>query len=148
MAFIGYIILGIIIAILLIVYILFLLTYLSTSKKYKAASKVNGQITDDLGPVKKAVGGVAIGVPRYRVFHKYRVSFYLNGKEYSEEAELKDSYLNIGDSVELRYDISKEGEIKLRSEAFLYWSKEMAIGYTIGLLLGIVLSILKANDLI
>ena len=87
-------------------------------------------------------------MPRFRTFHKYKVSFWLDGKEYLEEAELKNCKLKVGDYIEVRYDISKKGKLQLESEAFLCWTREMAIGYTLGIVLGVVLSILKLNDII
>lgn len=74
--------------------------------------------------------------------------YSVNGVEYIEEAELKNRKLNVGDVTEVRYDISKKGKVSLESEAFLCWTREMAIGYTGGVILGIVLSVLKVNGII
>lgn len=83
-----------------------------------------------------------------RRFHRYIVSFWVDGTEYFEEAELKNRNLNIGDHIEVRYDISQKGKVELKSEAFLCWSREMAIGYTLGIILGIVLSVMKMKGII
>ncbi len=148
MNWIGYMVIGIIIAILLVVYVLFVLIYLGASKGYREAERVNAVIKEDLGNLKMATGSVAIGVPKFRVFHKYNVSFWLEDKEYFEVAELKNCHLKVGDMAEVRYSISKKGKLVMESEALLCWSREMAIGYTLGLVLGIVLSILKVNGVI
>lgn len=148
MNIIGYIVLGIIIVIVLLIYVLFVLSYLGSSKSYRGAKRVNATIQEDLGDMRLAAGGQSIGTPRYRTFHKYKVLFFAEGKEYIEEAELKNCELKVGDSVEVRYSISKKGKVSLESEAFLCWTREMAIGYTLGIILGIVLSVLKVNDII
>ena len=148
MNLVGYVVLGIIIVILLLVYALFVRTYLVTSKGYRQAKRVNAIIKEDLGDLKLATGSITIGVPRFRVFHRYSVSFWLDGNEYVEEAELKNCKLNVGDSIEIRYIISKKGKLELKSEAYLCWSREMAVGYTLGLILGIVLSVLKMKGII
>jgi len=148
MSWFGYLVIGIIIAVLLIVYVLFVLSYLGASKSYKEAKRINAVVKEDLGIMKLSTGSTAIGVPRFRTFHKYKVSFWLDGKEYLEEAELKNCKLKVGDYIEVRYDISKKGKLQLESEAFLCWTREMAIGYTLGIVLGVVLSILKLNDII
>ena len=148
MNLVGYIVAGAVIVILLLVYGLLVLSYLGSSKGYREAKRADAVIIEDLGDMKMATGNITIGVPRFRVFHKYKVSFWVDGQEYIEDAELKNRKLKVGDHIEIRYHISKEGRLKLKSEAFLCWSKEMAIGYTLGILLGIVLSVLKAKDMI
>lgn len=148
MSLIGYIIIGIIIVIVSLVYLLFLLSYIASSKAYREAKRVNAIIQEDLGDMKLATGSTSIGSPRYRTFYKYKVSFVVDGTEYIEEAELKESDLKAGDSVEVRYSISNKGKLSLESEAFLCWTREMAIGYTLGIILGVVLSVLKVNDII
>ena len=148
MSIIGYIIIGIIIIILSLVYLLFLLSYIGSSKSYREAKRVNAIVEEELGNMKLATGSHSIGSPRYRTFYKYKVSFIVDGTEYIEEAELKESDLKVGDSVEVRYSISKKGKLSLESEAFLCWTREIAIGYILGIILGVVLSILKVNDII
>lgn len=148
MSIVGYIVIGIVILFLLLMYLLILISYLGYSKAYKEAIKTKATIIEDLGDLKMATGSFAVGVPRFRTFHKYKVSYSVNGVEYIEDAELRDRKLNVGDITEVRYAISKKGKISLESEAFLCWSREMAIGYTGGLILGIVLSILKVSGII
>ena len=148
MSILGYIILGILIAILLLIYVLFVLSYLGSSKSYKEAMRTTATVIEDLGDLKMSVGSFAIGVPRYRTFHKYKVSFYLDGEQRIEEAELKNCHLKAGETTEIRYSISKKGKLLLESEAFLCWTREMAIGYTLGLVFGIVLAVLKLNGMI
>lgn len=144
----GYLVIGIIIVVMLLVYVLFVLSYLGASKSYREAKRINAVVKEDLGNVKLSTGSTATGVPRFRTFRKYKVSFWLDGKEYLEEAELKNCKLKVGESIEVRYDISKKGELKLESEAFLCWTREMAVGYTLGIALGVVLGILKLKDII
>lgn len=52
----------------------------------------------------------------------------MDGEQHIEEAELKNCHLKVGETTEVRYSISEKGELSLESEAFLYWTKEMAIG--------------------
>jgi len=144
----GYIVIGIVILFLLLMYVLILIAYVGYSKAYKEAVKTQATILEDLGDMKMATGSLAIGVPRFRTFHKYKVSYFADGVEYTEEAELRKKTLNVGDVTEVRYNVSKKGKVSLESEAFLCWSREMAIGYTIGLILGVILSVLKINDVI
>ncbi|MBR5798545.1 MAG: hypothetical protein IKY23_00640 [Lachnospiraceae bacterium] len=148
MNFIGYIFIGIIILIFAAIYLLYVLTYLGTAKLYRQAERGTAVILEDLGDMRLKTGSATIGVPRYRTYHKYLVSFWVNGTEYTKEAELKNRKLAVGEQVEVRYEISRKGEMDLVSEAYLCWSREMAIGYTLGLILGIVLAVLKANDVI
>lgn len=148
MSIIGYIVIGIVILFVLLVYILFLLAYLGASKCYREAIKTEAIIIEDLGDIKLATGIVVIGVPRFRRFHKYKVSYSVNGVEYIDDVELKNRKLSVGDVAEVRYAISKKGEVSLESQAFLCWAREMAFGYTGGLILGIVLSILKVKGII
>ena len=83
------------------------------------------------------VGYIVIGIViLFLLLHKYKVAFTVNGEEYIEEAELKNRTHKVGDIVEVRYDISKKGKVHLVSEAFLCWTREMAIGYTLGMLWG------------
>lgn len=148
MSIIGYIVIGIVILVILLVYVLFLLAYAGASKGYREAIRTKATVIEDLGDMKLTTGVVAVGVPRFRTFHKYKVLYSVNGVEYIEEAELKNRKLNVGDVTEVRYDISKKGKVSLESEAFLCWTREMAIGYTGGVILGIVLSVLKVNGII
>ena len=148
MSIVGYIVLGIVIIFLLLFYILILIAYIGSSQGYREAARATATILEDLGDMKLSTGSVVIGVPRYRTFHRYKVSYYVNGTEQIGEAELRDRTLKIGDSTEVRYEILKDGKISLESEAFLCWSRELAIGSTIGLILGITLSVLKINDII
>ena len=148
MSIFGYIVIGIIIVAMLLVYMLFVLSFLGSLKGYKEALRTTATIIEDLGDMKLAIGSFAVGVPRFRTFHKYRVSFSIEGKEYIEEAELRNTSLKVGDTTEVRYSISRKGKLSMESEAFLYWTKEMAIGYTLGIILGIVLAILKVNKVI
>ena len=148
MSIIGYLVIGIVILFVLLIYILFLLAYLGASKSYREAIKTEAVIIEDLGDIKLATGSVAIGVPKFRRFHKYKVSYSVNGEEYIGDAELKNRKLNIGDVTEVRYSISKKGKVGLESEAYFCWTREMALGYTGGLILGIVLSILKVKGII
>lgn len=148
MSIVGYIVIGIVILFLLMIYVLLLIAYIGYSKAYRGAIKTEAAIIEDLGDIKMATGSLAIGVPRFRTFHKYKVSYFANGVEHIEEAELRKNALNVGDVTEVRYNVSKKGKVSLESEAFLCWSREMAIGYTIGLILGVILSILKINDVI
>lgn len=148
MSLVGYIVLGIIILILLMVYLGFVIAYLGSSKRYREAQKVTALIQEDLGDFKLSTGSSDIGVRRYRKFHRYLVSFRVDGEEYTEEAELKNRKLKVGEQIEVRYDISKDGSPKLVSQAFLCWTREIAIGYTLGIILGVVLAICKAKGII
>lgn len=148
MNLIGYIVIGIIILIFAVIYLLLVLAYLGSAKGYREAKRVTAEIREDLGDLKMAIGSHSIGRPRFRTFHKYLVSFWVDGVEYTREAELKSRKLKVGDRVEIRYEVSRKGEIEPVSEAFLCWSREMAIGYTLGLILGIVLAVLKTKGVI
>lgn len=148
MSIIGYIVIGIVILFVLLVYVLFLLAYLGASKSYREAIKTEAIIIEDLGDIKYATGNVVIGVPRFRRFHKYKVSYSVNGEEHVDNVELRNRKLSVGDVTEVRYDISKKGKVRLESEAYLCWTREMAVGYTGGLILGVVLSILKVKGII
>lgn len=148
MSIIRYIVIGIVILFVLLMYILFLLAYLGASKGYREAIKTEAIIIEDLGDIKLATGSVAIGVPRYRTFHKYKVSYSVNGVEYIDDAELKNRKLSVGDVTEVRYAISKKGKVSLESQAFLCWTREWAFSCTGGLILGIVLGILKVKGII
>jgi len=144
----GYMILGVVIVVLLYLYARVVLTYVRASKRYRTAKRVNAIMKEDLGDMKMAIRNITFGVSHFRVFHRYKVSFWLEGTEYVKEAEQKNRKLNVGDNVEVRYHISEKGELQLESEAFLCWSRERAVGYTIGLILGIVLSVLKTKGII
>lgn len=148
MSIFGYIVIGIVALFILLVYVLFLMSYIGASKGYKEATKVQATILEDLGDIRFATGSHVVGVPRFRRFHKYKVSYMVDGVEHIDEADLKSGKLQVGDVTEVRYDISKKGEVSLESEAFLCWTREMALGYTGGLILGVVLCILKANGMI
>lgn len=148
MNIIGHFVIGIVILFVLLMYVLFLLAYLGASKGYREAIKTEAIIIEDLGDIKYATGSVTIGVPKFRKFHKYKVSYSVNGEEYVDDVELRNRKLSVGDVTEVRYDISKKGKVSLQSEAFLCWTREMAVGYTGGLILGVVLSILKVKGII
>lgn len=143
---IGYIIIGVTALFIFLVYIVILLSCVGYSKAYKEATKTNATILEDLGDLKLATGSFSPGTPRFRIFHQYKVSFMAKGTIHTEIVNLKNRNLQVGDITEIRYDITKDGKVSTESEAFLYWSREMAVGYTIGLILGIVLSILKIKD--
>ncbi|MBD5539697.1 MAG: hypothetical protein HDR00_00600 [Lachnospiraceae bacterium] len=148
MSIIKYIVIGIVILFVLLVYVLFLMAYIGASKGYRETIKTEAVIIEDLGDIKYATGSFAVGVPRFRKFHKYKVSYSVNGVEYADDAELRNRKLSVGDVTEVRYDISKEGKVGLESEAFLCWTREMAVGYTGGLILGVVLGVLKVKGII
>ena len=148
MNIVGYIVLGIVILIVAIIYITFLWLYIGYARVNREATKTQAVIIEDLGKMKFSTGHHAIGVPRFRIFHRYMVSYWVNGQELIEETELKSHKYKVGERVEVRYDISKKGKVSLMSEAMLCWLQEMAVGYTLGLILGIVLSVLKANGYI
>lgn len=148
MSIAGYIVLGIVIAILLFVYVLYVVSFIGASKSYREAKRTKATIIEDLGDIKLAAGTRPGGVPRFRTFHKYKVSFYLDGEQHIEEAELKNCHLEVGETTEIRYSISEKGELSLESEAFLYWMKELVIGYTLGFGLGIALAIAKLKGII
>ena len=148
MSIIGYIVIGIVVLFVLLMYVLFLLAYLGASKSYREAIKTEAIIIEDLGDVKYSTGSFSVGVPRYRKFHKYKVSYSVNGVEYMGGVELKNRKLSVGDVTEVRYDISKKGKVGLESEAFLCWTREWAFGMTGGLVLGIVLGVLKVKGII
>lgn len=145
MSIAGYIIIGIVILFLVGFYILLVISYLGTSKGYREAAKTDALILEDMGEVKLATGSHAIGFPRFRTFHKYRVSYYAEGREQIEEVDLRSGKRKVGDHVEVRYHVSTKGSIGLESEAFLCWLREMTIGYTVGLLLGVILAVFKMN---
>lgn len=144
----GYIVIGIVILFVLLVYLLFLLAYIVYSYRCKSAIRGQATIIEDLGDMKLATGSHAVGIPRFRTYHKYKVSLFVDGVEYIDEAELKDRALKIGDIIEIRYDITSKGKVELMSEAFLSWTREMAVGYTLGIIVGVVGSILHANGII
>lgn len=148
MSIAGYIVLGIVILFVLLFYILFVVAYLASSKGYREAKRTDATILEDIGDMKLSTGSHVIGCPRFRTFHIYKVSYYVNGEEQVEEAELRNRKLKVGETVEVRYNISKKGKIKLESEAFLCWTREMAIGYTLGIILGITLCVLKGKGMI
>ncbi len=148
MGIVGYIVLGIVILFLLLIYVMFLLSYITFAKSYKQAIRTNATIIEDLGDMKLTVGREGFGHKRYRTFRKYKVSYFVDGKEYIEEAELKNKEQKVGDVIEVRYGISKKGEVSLESEALLSWTREMAVGYTLGLILAVILCILKGFDII
>ena len=148
MSIIKYIVIGIVILFVLLVYVLFLMAYIGASKGYRETIKTEAVIIEDLGDIKYATGSVAIGVPRFRKFHKYKVSYSVNGVEYADDVELRNRKLSVGDVTEVRYNISKEGKVSLESEAFLCWTREMAVGYTGGVILGVVLGVLKVKGII
>lgn len=72
----------------------------------------------------------------------------MDGEQHIEEVELKNCHLKVGETTEVRYSISEKGELSLESEAFLYWTKEMAIGYTLGLIMRIAFGIAKIKGII
>ena len=148
MSIMGYIVIGIVILFVLLMYVLFLLAYLGASKGYRETIKTEAIIIENLGDIKYTTGSFAVGVPRFRKFHKYKVSYSVNGVEYADDVELRNRKLSVGDVTEVRYNISKEGKVSLESEAFLCWTREMAVGYTGGLILGIVLGVLKVKGII
>ena len=57
-------------------------------------------------------------------------------------------HIEVGEKTEIRYSISEKGELSLESEAFLYWMKELVIGYTLGFGLGIALGVAKLKGII
>lgn len=148
MNIVGYIVIGIVVLFILLIYVMFLVSYIGYSKVYREAMITKATIIEDMGEIKLATGSHSIGSPRYRQFYKYKVSYFVNGQEYIEEAELKKRTHNIGDVIEVRYDISKKGKVSLVSEAFLCWTREMAIGYTLGIIVGIIGAILSVNDML
>ena len=148
MSLAGYIVLGIIILILLLVYFGFVIVYIGTSMRYREAQRVTGRIQNDLGDFKLSTGSSNIGVCRYRTYHRYLVSFPVDGVEVTGEAELKNRKLKVGDKVEVRYELSKEGTPELVSQAYLCWLREMSIGYTLGIILGVVLAICKSKGML
>lgn len=138
----GYVILGIVILFILLLYISYVVAFIFYSKRYKNAIRINATIKEDLGELKMVVSHRSGGIPRYRRFEIYKVSFWLNGVEYIEEAELRNRTLKIGEVTEVRYDMM-EGKLKMVSEAYYAWIKEMAIGWTIGLIFGGALGVYK-----
>lgn len=148
MNIVGYIILAICILFVLMIYALFLFGYIISSKNYRAAARTNATVIEILDEIKYATGEHSVGNVRYRKFQKYKVSLCIDGKEFIQEAELKNKKLAVGDIVEVRYDYDKKGKLYLESQALLCWLREMALGYTLGIIVGIVLSILKWKDLI
>ena len=148
MSITGCIIIGIVIFFLIVFYIILVISYLGTSKGYKEAMRTNAIILEDLGDMRLATGSHVIGSPRFRIFHKYKVCYYVEGIERFDEVELQSRKRKVGDWVEVRYNFLLNGTISLESEAFLCWIREMVIGYTLGLILGIILSILKVNGYI
>ena len=83
MSLAGYIVLGIIILILLLFYLLVVLLYYCCSKAYREGDRAKATIVEDLGDMKLATGTVTMCKPRFRTFHKYKVSFWVEGKEYT-----------------------------------------------------------------
>lgn len=145
MSIAGYIVLGIVILFLLLFYIVIGLSYLICSKAYRNAIRTEAVILEDLGDIKLATGSYTIGIPRFRMFHKYKVSYFVNEEKRIEEVDLRQQSRQIGDHVEVRYNISSRDKIQLESEAYVCWLREMAIGYTIGIIIGIILSIFKVK---
>ncbi len=143
MGIVGYIVIGLVILFVLLLYLMFLFAFIVSAMSYKNAIKTKATVIEDLGDMKLSTGMIAVGVPRFRTFHKYRVSYFVDGTEYIEEAELKNRNQKVGDVIKVRYGISNKGKVSLESEAFLCWTGEMAIGYTLGLILGIVLCFSK-----
>ena len=143
MSIVGYIVIGIVILFVLLFYLLFLISYIGSSKGWREAKRTDATILEDLGDMKLSTGSYAPGCPRFRTFHKYKVHYYVHGEEQIEEAELKNRKLKVGETVEVRYEISKKGKIQLKSEAFLCWTREMAIGMTLGIIVGITVSVME-----
>lgn len=108
---------------------------------YKISTKIKAVVIEDLGELNMSTGHIAIGVPKFRTFQRYRVSINVDGQQVDVETELKKCNLKVGDTIVVRYYVGKENNIEIASQADLYWSLEMAIGYTLGIIFGIVLLI-------
>jgi len=106
---------------------------------YKISTKIKAVVIEDLGKLNKSTGHISLGVPKFRTFQRYKVSINIDGQQMEVETELKKRNLKAGDTIVVRYYVGKKDNIELASQADLYWSLEMAIGYTLGIIFGIVL---------
>lgn len=68
---------------------------------------------------------------------------YIDGVEMEKEVELRKPNLKVGDHVEVRYTTDKNGEIKMFNDGAHSWLKQMAIGYTAGIIFSVIIIILK-----
>lgn len=146
MSIIEGIVIGVIILILLFIYYMLVKIYISTSKKYRTATKVTGTIVELLEVVKRRTNSRSMFSSSYSVSREYMVRFYVNGREHIEKVDLCNTKYQVGDCAEIRYNISKEGELVVESQGFLRWSRIMAIGSTIGLILGLGMGIYKLME--
>lgn len=148
MSITGYIVIGIVILLVILCYVLLMFAYIGCSKSYKTAFRNDAVILEILEEMKLATGSIAPGKPQYKKFGKYKISMYIDGEEFIREAELKNRKLKEGDHVEVRYSYDKKGNLDLESEALVSWLRGMFWASTAGIILGVVLAILKHNDMI
>lgn len=130
------------------IYLLYLVSYIMTSKRYRSAQRSDAVVAEILDEVHMATGMSKSCTKIERKFGNYLVTFQTDNGEVTMQTSVKKRNVKVGDHIEVRYDVNEAGEIKIISESFLCWLRQMAIGYTSGLILGIILAICEYEGLI
>ena len=139
MTVIGVIVAVVGILIVLVLWILSVLVAYSSIGLYRAATTTEATVIENMGNVKYTTGYISFGMPKFRSFYQYRISVNVDGKEQEVQAELAKRRLKEGDRIRVRYSITEDNEVHIVSTSRIHWAMEMTIGYTLGVILGVVL---------
>lgn len=145
---IAWIVVGILVIILLIVYAGFMLLWLGYRSDYKKGTHIQGKVIEYVGDKEHATGSVTPGVTRYSKYGEYKVSFEWEGEEHIKNAVVRSRRKKPGDMIPVCICYDKDGNWDVLEMNMLYWSSEMAIGWTLGLIFGIVLAVCAEMGLI
>ena len=137
-----YIVVGLVILFVGGIYLLFAALYFSMRMQMKNGIKAVATVLEEIGEERLATGMNGARVRR-RKFYKYNVEYWNGNTNVVGEASVCKRGLQPGDTVEITYEQEQDGTTQIVSEAAYKWSREMFIGYTLGIILGVVLVICK-----